>query len=123
MKVLLSVKPEYSQRIFAGTKRYEFRKVIFSRPVDTIVVYESSPTQRIVGHFRVGSVLSGPPEEIWRRTQDEAGVDEASFYRYFSGRDVAYAIEVMEPTLYECPLPLSDFYGSRPPQSFVYLEE
>lgn len=32
MKVLLSIKPEFAERIFNGSKKYEFRKVIFKNP-------------------------------------------------------------------------------------------
>ena len=30
MKVLLSIKPEFADKIFNGTKKYEFRKEIFN---------------------------------------------------------------------------------------------
>jgi len=32
MKILLSIKPEYAEKIFAGTKKYEFRRSIFKNP-------------------------------------------------------------------------------------------
>ena len=31
MQVLLSIKPEFAESILAGSKKYEFRKVIFRR--------------------------------------------------------------------------------------------
>ena len=31
MKILLSIKPEFAERIFDGSKKYEFRKVIFRK--------------------------------------------------------------------------------------------
>lgn len=31
MKVLLSIKPEFANKIFEGTKRFEFRKSIFKK--------------------------------------------------------------------------------------------
>ena len=33
MKVLLSIKPEFAEKIFNGTKKYEFRKSIFKNKV------------------------------------------------------------------------------------------
>ena len=43
MKVLLSIKPEFADKIFNGTKKYEFRKSIFkNKDVDTVVVYPKS---------------------------------------------------------------------------------
>ena len=46
MKVLLSIKPEFANKIFEGTKRFEFRKSIFKKEVKTVVVYASSPLQQ-----------------------------------------------------------------------------
>ena len=31
MKALLSIKPEFADKIFAGTKRYEFRRAVFKK--------------------------------------------------------------------------------------------
>ena len=41
MKVLLSIKPEFVQEIFTGKKKYEYRKAIFTRSVDKVVVYST----------------------------------------------------------------------------------
>ena len=44
MKALLSIKPEFADMIFAGTKRYEFRRAIFKRnDLEGVLVYASSP--------------------------------------------------------------------------------
>lgn len=32
MKAMLSIKPEYVERILSGEKTYEFRRTIFRRP-------------------------------------------------------------------------------------------
>ena len=38
MKVLLSIKPEFAEKIFNGTKKYEFRKSIFkNKDVDKVI--------------------------------------------------------------------------------------
>ena len=52
MKVLLSIKPEFADKIFNGTKKYEYRRSIFKKKeVKTVVVYASSPIQKIIGEF------------------------------------------------------------------------
>ena len=54
MKVLLSIKPEFVEKIFNGTKKYEFRKSIFkNKNIDTVVVYASSPWQYVIGEFKI----------------------------------------------------------------------
>ena len=52
MRVLLSIKPEFAEKIFAGTKKYEFRKSIFKNAnVKRIVVYASYPVQMVICEF------------------------------------------------------------------------
>lgn len=121
MRVVLSIRPEFSTRIFDGTKRFEYRRVVFRRPVKTVYVYESSPTKQIVGTFSVGAIHSGSPESIWESTHAVSGIDQDEFFRYFSNCDIAYAIEVLDATRLDEPLPLSALYSSPPPQSFGYI--
>ena len=48
MKVLLSIKPEFVEKIFAGTKKYEFRKSLFKKNgVKDVVIYASAPIKRV----------------------------------------------------------------------------
>ena len=54
MKVLLSIKPEFVEKIFAGTKKYEFRKSLFKKSgVKYVVIYASAPIKRVVGEFEI----------------------------------------------------------------------
>jgi predicted transcriptional regulator len=122
MDVLLSIKPEYSDRIFAGEKRYEFRRVIPKQPIERVIVYSSSPVQRIVGEFTVGGVVTASPEQLWRRTRQRAGIPRESFMRYFAGRDQAHALVIDVVRRYREPIdPRRSDRGFRPPQSFVYV--
>ena len=94
MRVLLSIKPEFAFKIFHGSKKYEFRKVIFKNPgVTTVVVYASSPVQQVIGEFVVDKILSLDPDEIWNKTKRYSGISEDYFYEYFHGRDIAHAIK------------------------------
>ena len=124
MKVLLSIKPEYASRIFDGSKRYEYRRVAFSRAgVTTAVVYVTVPVGRVVGEFEVGEILSGNPAAIWRKTKEHAGISRKRFFDYFGEADVGYAIEIKDPLLYHTPLSVRRDLKVFPPQSFLYLME
>ena len=68
MKVLLSIKPEFAEKIFNGTKKYEYRRVIFKNKVETIVVYASDPVQRVIGEFEIGEILHKDIEQLWEYT-------------------------------------------------------
>ena len=123
MKVLLSIKPEFADKIFDGTKKVEFRRIIFkSNKITSIVVYASSPIQKIIGEFEVDSVLSGSPEYLWSETSEDAGISKSYFDQYFADRLIGYAIRIKSVNRYKVPLCLKlDFNISHPPQSFQYL--
>jgi predicted transcriptional regulator len=122
-KVLLSIKPHFAERIFEGSKRYEFRRVLFrAESVTTIVVYASSPIKRVVGQFTVGGILKLRKQALWERTKNHAGIEKRYFDLYFAGRCTAYAIKVSCPERYPAPIELEHAFNfSRPPQSFRYL--
>ena len=121
--VLLSIKPEFAEKIFSGLKRYEFRRVIFkSKNVSKVVVYASHPVQKVIGEFEVGSVLALNRRQLWQQTRQFAGIAKAYFDAYFADKDLAYAIEIKSTKRYRSPVNLNNICPSaRPPQSFMYL--
>lgn len=125
MKVLLSIKPEYVEKIFHGSKRYEYRKVVFSnKEVDTVVVYATMPIGKIVGEFKILEILSDAPGNIWRKTKKYGGIDESFFNTYFKGRTSAHAIKIGEVKRYDEPLnPEETFENFTAPQSFFYIKD
>lgn len=122
-KVLLSIKPEFADKIFAGTKRFEFRRTIFrSADVKTVVVYSSSPVQRVVGEFDIRRVLELGLDELWKKTNKHAGIDKEYFDEYFDDKGTGYAIEIAHAKLYPEPKTLTSVCATaKPPQSFCYI--
>jgi predicted transcriptional regulator len=125
MKVLLSIKPQFAEKIFNGTKKYEFRKAIYkNKSIKTIVVYASYPVQKVIGEFNVEHVLHNHPDILWEKTKAHSGISEDYFVQYFADRSMGFAIKVAETRQYAEPLCLKeDFNISFPPQSFMYLED
>jgi predicted transcriptional regulator len=121
-RVLLSIKPPFATAILQGQKRYEFRRSLFSRRVDTVLMYVTAPVRRVVGEFDVVSIISEPLPRLWRRTREYAGIDEALFYRYFDGLHRGFAIAIGQVRTYGSPFCPVEHLGLRPPQSFVYLD-
>jgi len=123
MKVLLSIKPEFVEKIFNGTKRVEFRRNIFrSDKISSIVVYASSPVQKIIGEFEIDEIMTGSPEHLWCETSKDAGISKLYFDQYFADKCTGYAIRIKSVKKYRHPLCLKlDFNISHPPQSFQYL--
>ncbi len=122
MRVLLSTRPKFASRIFEGSKKYEYRRVIFRREdVTKILVYASAPLCKVVGEFDIGGIVHEEPKKLWARTRKYAGIARKEFFRYFSDATKGYAIRVKNSRMYEKPLPLRDLMISAPPQSFMYL--
>ncbi|MDP5805390.1 ASCH domain-containing protein [Pseudomonas aeruginosa] len=123
MKVLLSIKPEYAEKILQGKKKYEFRKSIFKNPeVKTVVIYATMPVGKVVGEFDFDEVLTDLPSVIWNETRKFSGISKSFFNDYFEGRNTAHAIKVRSVRRYEKPLLLSEVLpGGSAPQSYRYL--
>lgn len=122
MKVLLSIKPEYANKIFNGSKKFEFRRTIFKESsVKTIVVYASSPVKRIIGEFEIENILLEELDILWKKTKKFAGIEEQFFYKYFTEKKAGYAIKIKNTRLYKNPVSLQEKYNVEPPQSFLYL--
>lgn len=122
-KILLSIKPRFAEQIFAGIKRYEFRRVLFrSKSVTRVILYASSPIQRVVGEFEIEAILALGVEQLWEKTKKHSGIEKSYFDEYFDGRCTAYAIKISLPRRYRTPKQLRHVCDSkRPPQSFQYL--
>ena len=74
MKVLLSIKPEFVQEILQERKKYEYRKAIFQRSVDKVVVYSTKPVGMIVGEFTVENIPNDTPSILWDQTHKDSGI-------------------------------------------------
>ena len=121
MTILLSIKPEFAEKIFSGSKLYEFRRIIFKRAVTTVVVYVTAPVGMVLGEFTVEKVLHEEVERLWDQTSSHAGIERDFFLSYFAEKEKGYAIKIGEVTRYQKPLPLRATYGVGAPQSFLYL--
>ncbi|HTD09529.1 MAG TPA: hypothetical protein VK680_11615 [Solirubrobacteraceae bacterium] len=115
--VLMSIRPAYAEAILSGSKLYELRR---RRPSfgagSQVVVYSSSPDQRLLGTFMAGAIHEAEPAVLWKLVRGKAGVDREAFVAYFEGCSIAFAIEVRSPQRLE-PAPLR----FRPPQSYLFL--
>lgn len=123
MDVLLSIKPEFANKIFDGTKKFEFRKAIFKRTdIRRVIVYVSSPVQKVIGEFQIESILNDSVENLWKRTSEFSGITKDFYQQYFAGREQAYAIQVGNVKRFKKAKTLQDYNINFAPQSYVYIE-
>jgi predicted transcriptional regulator len=122
MKVLLSIKPEFADKIFKGEKKFEFRRTIFkNEAVKTVLVYASSPIQKVIGEFEIETILKNDPENLWNLTSDFAGISRDYFMKYFANKDFGFAIKIKKVRKYKVPKCIKKDFNSFPPQSFLYI--
>lgn len=120
-KILISINPEHVEKIIAKIKRYEYRTKVAKRDVDSIIIYCTYPTKKVLAEVKIKSILEDTPEKLWARTKEYSGITKAFFDRYFAGRVKAYAYELGEIIKYNRPKELSEFGCLVAPQSYVYI--
>lgn len=122
MKVILSIKPEFAEKIFDGTKKFEFRRRLYKNSeVKIVIVYASAPISKVIGEFEIDSVIHEELESLWDITSEYSGITEDYYMQYFSGKQSGYAIAVGNAEKYDTPLCIKETFGLNPPQSFAYV--
>lgn len=120
MKVLLSIKPEFVEKIITGEKKFEFRRKIFKKDVESVIIYTSSPWQVVVGEFLIDDIIESELNLLWEITHKYSGIEEDFFWEYFKGKKCGYAIKIGELKLYDSYRKI-DKFGVTPPQSYIYV--
>lgn len=120
--LLLSIKPEYVEKILQGEKKFEYRKRLAKKDVSYIYVYSTAPSMKVVASVHIEGHLSDSPTALWEKTKAAAGISRAKFRDYFRGCKTAYAYKLGKVEVFESPKNLSDFGVAVAPQSFVYIK-
>ena len=125
--VVLSVKPAYSEKIFAGHKTVELRRRFpVSAPSGAVAyIYSTSPVKAMIGTASIRDVLKLPVEQIWTEFESTALIERPHFDKYFDGLDHGFALMFNDVRTFSRPLPLSELrerFGFEPPQSFLYAK-
>lgn len=125
--LLLSIRPEYANKIFDRTKTVELRRV---RPRllnkgDLVVIYVSSPEKAVLGSFNVDNIVEKPIAELWEEVEKIAGISDEEFYDYYKGVKLGVGIFLKDIHRFSQPVELHRLRNKlpnlKPPQSFRYL--
>jgi predicted transcriptional regulator len=124
LNVLISIKPQFVQKILSGIKKYEYRKKVFKKTnIDKVYIYASSPNKKIVGFFNYSGYLEGTPLEIWNKTKNYSGIKKVEYDEYFINKDKAIAFNIEGLTIFNNPIdPYTTIHNFKPPQSFMYTK-
>jgi predicted transcriptional regulator len=134
MYIMLSIHPEYAEKIFSGIKLWEYRKKVpagdEAAQIKGVVVYATAPVSRLIGEFTTDftKVLRHDIKTLRCRTHAASlgGIAPEDFSNYFEGREYGYGIPIFETLRYDqagVQPALADFGVKKPPQGWVYLED
>lgn len=119
---LMAIQPQYAQAILAGEKTVEFRKRGLAPDIDTVLIYETAPTQRVVGMFRVDDTVRLSPGGLWRRFGSVGSIARGDFMSYYDTTPTAVGLVVGSVVALAIPVALADLRPTPAvPQSFSYL--
>ena len=120
--ILLSIKPEYVDRILAGTKKYEYRKRLARSDSSVLLVYSTSPIMKVVAKVEILGTICAAPSTLWEQTKSNAGIRRKKYREYFHGCKTAYAYELGKVEIFDPPRDLLDYNITLAPQSFSYVD-
>lgn len=121
--VLLSIKPKYADLILAGSKTVELRRSWPSNDIGVMIIYSSSPVQRLTGIALIKEIRECDFDALWDVAQTNGGgVSEDELREYIGKKSLAYGVMLgrVEPAKVLID-PKSLFPNFTPPQGFLYL--
>jgi predicted transcriptional regulator len=122
---LVSIHPTYVEKIVSGEKRFEFRRTWASAPVDLLVIYATSPVQRIVAIAEIGRVIRASKWRLWEIARERGpGISRSDLFTYLDGKPQAVALELVRNVSVQEAIDPRRVFGKQfsPPQSFRYLK-
>lgn len=121
--VFLPIKPEFAHKIINGEKNIEFRKKFSSQDIETIVIYSSSPEQKVIGYATIDSIVIDTPDSLWKRFYKKGGIDKERFSSYFNGKETGIGIRIKNVSKLKVPVtPTQLGIQGAIPQNFKFLD-
>jgi predicted transcriptional regulator len=105
--LVISIAPDYANKIVLGTKSVELRRRFSKRWIGCrTVVYATSPEKRLVGEARIANVVNGNPDQIWYAFAGELGCSRLDFDSYVGNSSEVFALVLDDIVRYIEPIPL-----------------
>jgi predicted transcriptional regulator len=126
--ILISIKPEFVEKIFNGEKTIELRKCKPSAKMDDLVIiYCTQPIKAIVGVCKIENILELSPEYLWNKYSKNLGVTEKQYWDYYENNQKAIGIFLKEVSQLVDNVPLKNIKSIyptfSPPQTFKYFSK
>ena len=90
---IISIKPEYVEKILSGSKTVELRTRNICLPLDSrLWVYTTLPVGKVKLSSQISFVEALTPRQMWRKHGKSICISKKEFDGYTEGRDVVVAI-------------------------------
>lgn len=123
MNIIISINPEYVNKIIKEAKKVEYRTRIPKNSVQKLIIYETAPIKKVVAEAEIVEILTLEPNALWEETKEFSGISKVFFDEYFKGRKVAYAYKLGRVKVYKEPKNLNEFGLKTAPQSYAYAKK
>jgi len=125
--LLLSIKPQFAEKILIGEKTIELRKS-FPNKVNTgdyLLIYVTSPEKEVKGICVIDSIISKSPECLWHQVKNKIGISKLEYESYYQDCRIAHGIVLKDVEHFDKPIKLSElrriFPNFNPPQTYCYF--
>jgi predicted transcriptional regulator len=125
--LLISLKPEFADKILDGTKSIELRKCTPKVEIgDLVIIYTTAPIKEFVGICEVKEIIKMSPSKMWDNYSALLGIDYIRYKQYYKDSKIAVGIKLGILTKFDVGIPLSlvksYFPKFSPPQTYKYFE-
>lgn len=127
--LLISVKPEFAEKIISGAKTIELRKSAPKKvnKENYILIYVTSPVKELWGICKINNIIKDNPISFWENYGSKTGITEEQYKEYYKKSKNAYGIELKEVrnfSKYSIELKhlKKAFPNFMPPQTYTYIK-
>lgn len=127
--LLISIKPQYAEKIFKGEKTIELRKSAPQRVGinSYMLIYVTSPVKELWGICKIENIIKDKPDVLWEKFGAKTGISKKEFDNYYGETNNAYGIELKEvKNLFGRTINLEKLKkiipGFNPPQTYRYID-
>jgi predicted transcriptional regulator len=124
--LLISVKPEFANKILSKKKRIELRKNKPNAHIgDYVLIYSTQPRKSVIGFAKIKNIIDCTPNEMWKNREEYLGIDKQRFFDYYNGQKKAIGIELSDVCNLKVNITLQEIKNSypkfNPPQTYKYI--
>ncbi len=127
-EILISIKPDFVEKILCGEKTVELRtRRVNVQPGTKMWIYSTLPKGEICALAQVEYVYTDQPDLIWKKYSSEIAISSEEYWEYVGNKDAVTIIKMGDVdsleqgvTLQSIKKKISSF---NPPQFFIRLQQ